>query len=279
MALLQKAYLGATPLFRDEAWFEGNRPPRIVLRTANASLVTLAASATPHTKGSWSQLVASTSANASVIGFRVSGVNTAATNTATLLDIGTGASGSESVILSNIAVGGNANPSYFVAPFKIASGTRLAARVQSAVGSKSVGLITFLFDGGDYATAPTSVDVIGASTANSQGTSFSGASGTWVEGVASTSQAYRGVVLVLSAHDSDTANLVNANFEIGVGASGSEVAFGDINHTFNNSEQSISELPFHSLFGRKIPAASRLAVKHPIAADPGKYGFTLIGIP
>jgi hypothetical protein len=86
MALLQKAYLGATPLFRNEAWFEESYD-----LINNSGLVTVTADPSAHTKGAWSE-------------------------------------------------------------------------------------------------------------ANSEGISFSGASGTWVEATASTSQAYRAVAIIPSAH-------------------------------------------------------------------------------
>ena len=75
------------------------------------------------------------------------------------------------------------------------------------------------------------------------------------------------------------ANIFSALFEIGVGASGSEISFGATRVTYTVSEQAALAEPLVCLFGRTIPAGSRLAVKHPIAANPEKYGFNLIGIP
>jgi len=275
MALLQKAYLGATPLFRDIAWYEDGSP-RILTRSANT---TLTANSTAHTKGAFAQAIASTSANASLLGILVSGVATSATNTATLLDIATGASGSETVIIENIAIGASTG-TYFEVPFKIASGTRISARIQSVVtGGKTAVINVFLMDAGDYATAPTSVDTIGAATAASKGVSFSGSSGTWVEAIASTSRAYRAVTLIPSSHSDDIGNFFNTPIEVGVGASGSEVGFGDLLHAYVSTEQSRSETPTKSLFGSNIPAGSRLAVKHSLTSNPERYGFTLIGIP
>jgi hypothetical protein len=275
MALLQKAYLGATPLFRDIAWYEDGSP-RILHRPA---AVTVTANSSAHTKGAYAQLVASTSDDATLLYFIVSAINTAAANTATLLDIATGASGSETVIVENIAVGG-AQGTYIEVPFKIASGTRLSARIQSVVtGGKTASVQPLVIAAGDYTTAPTSVDVIGADTANSKGISFSGASGTWNEAIASTSRAYRAVTLVPSMHSDDINNTFNTSIEIGIGSSGNEIAFGGLFHSFTNAEASRSEVPWFSLFGRNIPAGSRLAVKHNLAVNPDRHGFTLIGIP
>jgi hypothetical protein len=280
MALLQKGYLGATPLFRNVDWFEES-----YTLVDNGSLVTVTANTAAHTKGSYSELIASTSANAGLLVLMVQDISTAATNTATLIDVATGASGSETDIISNLAVGGaltTAGPTGLVVavPIKIASSTRLAARIQSVVtGGKTATAQVFLFDvGGDYATAPTSVDVITGDTATSQGISFSGASGTWVEAIASTSRAYRAVAIVPSTHNTNISS-ITPQLDVAIGASGSEVAFGSAIVAYNNGENVFSTPPHLSLFGRNIPAGSRLAVKHNIAANPDRYGFNLIGIP
>jgi len=279
MALLQKGYLGATPLFRNEDWFED-----AYTLVNDSGLVTVTANTSAHTKGSWSELIASTSANASLLVLHVQDVSAASTNTATLLDLATGASGSESAIASDIAIGGAQTTTGPVGvavsiPLKISSGTRLSARIQSVVtGGKTASVQAFLFDVGDFVTAPTSVDVIGGNTANSQGISFSGASGTWVQATASTSQAYRAVALMPSAH-SATVSTIGPQLDLGVGASGSEVVFGITVAAYNNSEAVQSSPPYLSLFGRNIPAGSRLAVRHNIATGPSNYGFVLIGIP
>jgi hypothetical protein len=282
MALLQKAYLGSTPLWKNVDWFEDD-----AIKIVNASGgVTVTANSSAHTKGSWAQLIASTSANASMLTIVVNNVATSGTNTATLLDLATGASGSEVAFASNIAVGGASGgggglraAAYLQIPLKVPSGTRISARIQSVVtGGKTAAVVAIAQDAGDYDTAPTSVDVIGGDVATSQGISFSGASGTWVEAVASTSQAYRAILPVVSLHDATSA-AITPTITVGTGASGSEVDFGDIRYEFNLAEQASLREPYSNLFGRNIPAGSRLAVKHTIAADPSKYGFTLIGIP
>jgi hypothetical protein len=276
MALLQKAYLGSTPLFRDIPWYQTRQA---VLVNASSG-VSLTANTAAHTKGSWSQVIASTAAQGSWLHVLCSGFNTAATNTASLIDIAIGASGSEVAIISNVAVGGSAGL-YFNFPVQIPSGSRLSARIQSVVtGGKTGSVNLFVIDAGDYAVSPTSVDVIGTSTATSEGTSFSGASGTWVEATASTSQRYRAVSFVPSLHDSDVATITNSIADIGVGAAGSEVAFGSSRYNTNLNEFIANADPRGlDPLGRDIPAGSRLAVRHAIAANPSKYGFTLIGIP
>jgi hypothetical protein len=279
MALLQKAYLGAVPLFRQRDWFEDDAE-----LLDDSGSVTVTANSSAHTKGAWAEVIASSSSNASLLVLLVNNISAGSNNTATLIDIATGASGSETVILSNIAVGAAVSTSIplgLVAniPLKIASGTRLSARIQSVVtGGKTASVRAYLFDAGDYATAPTSVDVIGGNTANSQGISFSGALATWVEAISSTAQAYRAVAVVPSTHDAVIQSLT-VNVELGVGAAGSETALGQTSVAYLNSESAQTVAPYRTLIASNIAAGSRLAVRNPISVNPDRYGFTLIGIP
>jgi hypothetical protein len=280
MALLQKAYLGATPLFRQQEWYEDQ-----YAFIQDSGVVSITANTSAHTKGAYSEIIAATSDDAALMVLVAKDVHTSTANTATLLDIATGASGAETNILSDIAIGGaltTAGPTGVAVaiPFKISSGTRLSARIQSVVtGGKTATAQAFLFNiGSDYATAPTSVDVIGGNTANSEGISFSGASGTWVEATASTSRAYRAVAIVPSTHNGNIPT-VAVRMELGVGAAGSEQDFGMTNASYANNESVQAAPPYLSLFGRSIPAGTRLAVRHDIATGPDRFGFTLIGIP
>jgi hypothetical protein len=280
MALLQKAYLGATPLFRNTSFFDGANGVPI-----NASsIVTITANSSAHTKGAWSQLIASTSAQASFIIIDAGDVSTSATNTATLLDIGTGASGSETALIENVAIGSAIRsairaPFAFGVPIQIPSGVRLSARIQSVVtGGKTATIRIFTFDLGDYAAAPTSVDVIGTDTATSTGTAMSGASGTWTQVIASTTRAYRAVVAVPSASDATVAG-ITIQFTVGKGAAASETEIGRVLGQFSDIETAgMGVLP--TLIPASVASGTRLAVRHDVATGvSGPYDITLIGIP
>jgi hypothetical protein len=281
MALLQKAYLGATPLFRNTSFFEGMSSKPI----NESGSVTVTADTTAHTKGAWSELDSSTSANASYIVIEVSSSGQSGVDTAALVDIGTGASGSETALIGDVAVGGaqvlagNAAQLAFGIPIQIASGTRLSARIQSIVtGGRQMTVNVWIFDMGDYTAAPTSVDVLGTSTANSAGTVMSGASGTWVQIIASTSRAYRAVVFVPSLSTTAAATLVT-EYRIGTGASGSEVEVGRTFAATTNAEAVGISSRLPALVTGAIPSGTRLSVRHTIASTPSAYDVTLIGIP
>jgi len=278
MALLQKAYLGATPLFRNTSWFEDNDFTVV----NESSAVTVTANSSAHTKGAWAELVASASGNASMIYVRVGGIVSSGANTATLLDIGVGAAGSESAIIANVAVGGAiatgpGGALYFVVPIKIAAGSRVSARIQSLVtGGKTASVLVRLIDTGDYAQAPTSVDVIGTSTATSEGTEVTAAN-TYAELIASTSRAYRALAFVPSIGDSTTA-IVIADYTVARGASGSEVDLQKITAGYGNDE-SVRSIDF-PLIAAPIASGTRLSVKvSGPTANFSNYASCLIGIP
>ena len=213
--------------------------------------------------------------------FSVQSVNVSTADTATLLDIGVGAAGSETVIVPNIAIGG-ASGTLFRIPVKIASGSRIAARVQGVRASQTASIPVREFqcvNATDAALIPTAVDVLGTNTATSTGTAMSGASGTWVEIVSSTSQPYIAFVIAPSTSDTDTASQGDAVYEIGVGAAGSEVRFGELNFAFGATENfSVSSSRLNT-FGREVPTGSRLAIRHNIGANPSKYDACIIATP
>lgn len=277
MPLLQKAYLGATPLFKESAFFEND----VYSSIDSGSNVTVTADTAAHTKGGWSELIASTSANASLLEIRVTGISASGVNTATLLDIGFGASGSEVVKIENVAVGGAAGI-WMQIPFQVPSGTRIAARIQSVItGGKTASVLVRTYDMGDYAAAPTSVDVIGTNTATSAGVQFGNLSqGVYQEIVASTSQAYRGMVVVGSISGTATANLT-VSYTVSRGASGSEIVLRDrVDSNASAAESMNTTAPSNTLFGASIPSGSRLSVKPDTAGNiTTSYASCLIGIP
>ena len=282
MPLLQKAYLGSTALFADKPWFYDING--VSITGANTGNAVVTASATAHAKGSWTQLIASTSGQSNFFICLLQSVFVAGTDTATLLDIGIGASGSETAIASNIAIGG-ANNINIVLPVNIPSGTRIAARIQGVRSSQTLSInantFTANISGSAASLFPSSVDVLGTDSSTSTGTAMSGASGTWVEIIASTGDDYMGFAVIPSVSDTDTANLTDARFTLGVGASGSEVAIGEMSFAVNTSEtvsaRSIANaLPF---YGREVAAGSRLAIRHNISANPSKYDACIIAVP
>lgn len=112
------------------------------VNTANTGLTTLAVGATPHTDTAFSagQLIASTSFDYRHLNVCIAHIKNSAASTATwLVDIGVGASGSESVIWSDIlAVSGTGSDMACTtvnAAKDIPAGSRIAARARCAIGT------------------------------------------------------------------------------------------------------------------------------------------------
>ena len=239
------------------------------------SSVTVTCDTAAHTYGAWSEMVASTSADSD---FLVLGADVAqaSTNTSTLIDVGIGAAGAESVVVAGLAVGGWAASSVAI-PLKVPAGSRVAYRAQSIVtGGKTLGGRCALFDTGTYASAPTSVDVLGTSTATSTGTFFSSTS-TYIEIVASSAAAYSAIIAVPSL---STAGASNGNYTItvGTGASGSETNIGDL-RGLTDSGESFRDWYYktYGLFSGSYASSTRFAAKSSVGGN-GLH-ICLIGVP
>lgn len=249
--------------------------------TANAT-----ASATTHTKGAWGEVLSTTTAAAGLLSVHVRMQAVNATDNSMLLDIGKGSAGSETAIVSDIAVGGATPRTYsqndgicFFLPVNIASGTRIAARVQSAVASRTAVVQVAAWKIRSSPVLPATADVIGSSTATSAGTAMSGSSGTWVQLTASSSQRYRALMLIPSVA-ATTTQTINTDMDIGYGAAGSEISIGTVPMFFDSGEAAASLLHAPLLpIPCDIPAGSRISVRHRLATNPGQRAVCLIGIP
>lgn len=233
--------------------------------TANSGGTTITASGTANTKGSWTQLSASTSGDASWIEVMIG----SSTIGRFLVDIGIGASGSETVLLSNLhfdSANSGAGAMYYRLPVAIAAGTRIAARVQASVGSRSVRVMAILFSGdAGSLTPPGSVTSYGANTADSGLTSVdpgtsANTDGSWVEITSSTSSAMRWL-LIAFGHDASTFNGSRWLVDIAVGASGSEsTIISDIFVVQGSAAAAHPEQPTLG-FPVNIASGTRLAVR------------------
>lgn len=233
---------------------------------SNNATTNIFGSATPHTNGSWAQIISSTSGETTLLSVFVTGIGVNARDSSTLLSIGVGASGSESSIISGIAVGssnvidGQRPGLYFFLPVKIASGSRISARVQSLFPTQQVQITIFAYNFGASSFLTTSSDVIGTNTATSKGTQL-GASNAWTEIISSTTKDYSALTLIPSLASTNIVSNINASMEIGIGASGSEVVIGKIEFFVITNEFIAMRINQFNLIGREIPAGTRIAVR------------------
>ncbi len=267
-------------------WFRGLQ--QVALIGTPNSVTNVRANATIHTKGAWTQLIASTSAEIGLLSLQVNGLAQTNVETSCLIDLATGASGSEVVFVQNIAVGGaralgdsSSNAVAVPLPVRIPSGTRIAARCQALIASDVVGISAAGLAFTGLHMLPTTLDTYGTSTATSRGTTLTGESGSWTEIALSTTQRYRAIVIVPSIPTSTVAgNRASVRLTAGFGTAGAEVEVGSIFCVFDTLER-LHMLPAAiplPLFA-DVPAGSRLAVKHDLASSPGDVAVCLIGVP
>lgn len=247
--------------------------------TSVRTTITATASATPHTAGSWVEIDPSIAANSSGVMVHLSGVNTSNTNTSTLLDIGTGGSGSE-VVWATIGVGYSVtNGPFRYVPGFIASGTRVSVRARSAVASQAViGVFSILTA---KSTQPSAPITIGADTANSRGVVLTApgslnTKSAWTEITSSTSGAIGNLLVCPQAASGTAMNTSGVLIDIGTGASGSEsVLIGDIYLAGSSSEFYTPRSPL--TYGVSIPAGTRVAARFARAATGNAVDLVLVG--
>lgn len=231
----------------------------------DSSQVTVTGSATANVKGAWTELVAS-SGQTSVLVLSVRVSSAAASDTAVLIDIGVGPAGSEVVVCPNIDMGGRNGIFTLFLPLALAAGTRVSARLQSTVVSKTVELQAFGLGGGmvppeGFRRAVT----YGADTATSAGTPLTAAAATnvksaWTELVASSTDPIKMLVPFPSKPAGAANSGANGLIDIGVGPAGSEVVI--LSNLRFESYSSEVFATVHPWVPCQIPVGSRLAARY-----------------
>jgi len=269
--------LASAKVWDGSAWVPSVGLPAwpVTVQNTDAAGVNVTADAAVNTKGAWTEVIPSTAAAGD---FLTINVRNFTVNAATegLIDIGVGAAGSETVVVPNVP-GGQiglqaGHRTDFVFPVSVPAGSRVAVRLQSVVASRvaSVDIGIALTGLG----APSTLDAIGADTAASRGTNLPTAD-TYVELTASTSQAYRAIVMAPIGATA-TAPLHLSVFTLAKGPSGSETELGKctVRHVIQEiCTYTSSQFPF--IYYGKVPAGTRLAVKDSIgsvARDVILYG-------
>lgn len=280
---MSKLYLGSTEVTLPGAGGGGTADPLYEFFSMGSG-VSVPPSATPHTKGAWVQVTASSAEDCTQVTF-LADVNLSGVNTATLIDIGVGASGAETIVVPDIACGGwiQSSGSYVHAgiqiPLSIPAGSRIALRSQSFTGSNPTTVALSLWGGGDIASQPV-LDIIGSDPATSRGV-YAGGTTAWVEVVASTTQDYSSFVVVPSLATA-AGTTVAPSLNVGVGAAGSEVELsGRMLLSQSTAEQIQSQYlrPFweDSCIFPGVPAGSRIVVKSSL--NTALHDVCLIGVP
>ena len=237
------------------------------LDTANSRGTTLTAAGSANTKGSWTQLIASTAGEASGIVVHIQG---SGTNSADfLIDIGIGAA-TEEVLIPDIqwsnASAGTAGSVVF--PVHVPAGSRISARIASttASGTKRVSVTLLPVGPGVHPGfgACTAYGVVAASSAGTQvdpgGTANT--KGAFTQLVASTASPIHAVVLGFGAGgDWSRAAQAHQLWDIAVGAATEQIVIPDVPTLTNTGSTSMPEPFFSGPYPVSIPAGERITAR------------------
>lgn len=250
--------------------------------------VSITGAGTANTKGAYSagEIFSSTTYDTYlvVLGlYNTSGTNT---NTSALLDIGIGASGSESTIISNLLVGWRpgvtvGGPTVFYLPIFIPAGSRVAGRVQGAQTSKVVRVAMWLYQGASQVPwrSYIGMDDYGVDTATSCGTSHTpgntGAESAWASVGSTTSRNYDALFfLPQGLAGVDTAMLSSTqHWEIGYGST----TFCEYWEQSTTSEQTIGPVPGFPI-PCSVPSGTQLQVRAEASATAEARDVAIYGL-
>lgn len=245
---------------------------------------TATASATPHTKGSWTQIIAATTTDASMLIVRLTaGTSAAGADTSTLLDIGIGAAASEVVIVPNLAVGFAANGLMYHIPVSVPVGSRIAIRCQGAVVSQAVAVQVMLATLPNSRRAPAAVVAMGDDTATSHGViiatpASNNTKGAWTQIIAATAQPFSALVIGAQGGADSVQGSDSFLLDIGIGSAGNEVVIGpDLPLSVSTTE--ILTPMFNQIIPWIIPAGTRLAARVAITGLTSTLDVILYGVP
>jgi hypothetical protein len=253
----------------------------VSLAASTRSPVTVVASATPHTKGAWTELIAATGSLATFM--RITGnCVTSSTNTAVLVDIGVGAAASETVVIPNMTFGGNASEHISMVPISIPPGSRVSARSQGAQVSQPVSVWIELYhprtiNGNDsrHGNWSRTVTTYGAVTASSLGTTLTtpgslNTKSAWTEITSSTTAPLSNIWATFGrGGQNNTSPVANMLVDIGFGAAGSESVLIENVFLQMTTGESMNIAGPTACQGLDLPAGTRLAARYQRDATTG----------
>lgn len=217
------------------------------------------ASATPHTKGSFAQVVASMPFDAFGFWLTWGGSATSTALTDQLLDIAFGTT----VVIPNLLTGWTAAASgKLYIPLFIPKGTQVQIRIQALIASDTLDC-QFHFVGG-CALPPfapyVGCDAYGINTGTSRGTAHTpgntGAESTWASVGSTLSRDYRGVLLVMGGPTTTTMTGVAYHWEVGY----SSTTLGEWYALDATTEAKIGPLP-GLILEHPLPSGTQMQVR------------------
>ena len=246
-----------------------------VAKAAGVQMGTLVTSGAANTFGTWTEIHAGLTYGCDLVTVNINAVETsadviAATVLNVYIDIGIGPDSSSVVTVLEKLGGSQAQGlgvTYFI-PVRFPPDTKIWARHQNTAASAKAG-VSVSFQGGQMNPGAfpsfSGLKAIGAVSASTEGTAITpanGSEGGWAQIIASTTEDYGGL-MCSPLFNVDTAlnSGISAAFDIGMGASGQEVALGEnVTRQFvwsNNEQKDAICLPVFT----GIPTGSRLCAR------------------
>ncbi len=257
-------------------------PQNVGIVAANSTGLLLT-SGLANTMGTYTQLIASTTSDACFI---VVIIDTfPSTSPQVAADIAIGAGGSEKIICSQLLT--NELGFWYTFPCNIPSGTRIAARIQSATASDTTDVSLLLFDGAfTQIEGAAGVDSIGFVAASTQGTTIDpgavgNTKGAYAQLVASSSRDYMGFMICCDTLNATPGTNTKYLLDVAVGAAGSEVVILSNLQGFRILTNVTAYPGGAAFYPISIPAGSRIAVRAQAnnTATPARtFGITLYGV-
>lgn len=196
--------------------------------TSTSNTTTISSATTANTKGSYTQLIASTNSDATWMTVILDGAEAAGSGLNISVDIAVGASGSEKIIVDNLYYSlVNSITTYeatYSFPCAIPKGTAISARCQDTLSKQIINAEIILFDSPYFMIEGCGgADSIGFNAGNTTGTPIT-ANNTWIQLTSSTTRDYNALMVTygLLAYAATGVNLGNSQFNIGVGSAGNE---------------------------------------------------------
>ena len=272
--------MGDWPILSD-----GGQESLVAVNLSSTTLVSFTAG-NSNSMSSWNQIVAATANAAS--GFWVCAYIRSA-NGAYLVDIGIGGAGSEIVIVPNLNLDRSAGVTIWIyIPIALLSGTRIAARAQTALtsGTNNVDVGIYLIDQGFMPSAPMGQAIaLGANAAASTGTQLPdpGATahtkGAWVS-MGAPAIPVRWLYAIPGMAGAARAGITKYLMDIAIGNTGSEIVILP-NLFFLDPATSVFTPGILGPFPVSIPAGTQISARFQCsstnAADRALY-LTLYGI-
>lgn len=218
-----------------------------------------------NTKGSWTQLIASTSGD--ITGIIISWMDNE--NNYGLYDIGVGAAAAETAVIQNAWFCGRSGRYEGDSAYhsvNIASGSRISIRTQGGGASQTTDFSGYGFDSSGLVFGGGTAETWGAVTASSRGTSIdpgttANTKGSYVELVASTSNTVDWVTVYIGHDASYSHNYASYAIDIATGAASSEVVIIPDIWAYTDATEDVLYPMAIGPFAVNIPSGTRISAR------------------